>query len=176
MIQVKDKTFKRYIDNYAIQKRVMEIGKQISKDYAEKSPVIIGVLNGAYMFLSDLSKSITVPAEVSFIKISSYEGDTSTGTVKNILGLGTNLENRHVLIVEDIVDTGLSMVHLLNQVREKNPASIKTVTLLHKPDALQHQVVLDYVGFEIPNKFVVGYGLDYDGFGRNIPEIYQLTT
>ena len=176
MIQVKDKTFKSYITQSAIEKRVMEMGKAITNDYDGKNPVIIGVLNGAYMFLADLSKFIGIPAEVSFIKISSYQGETSTGKVKKMLGLDTDLQDRHVLIVEDIVDTGLSMVHLLGQIYEKNPASVKTVPLLHKPEALQHKVPLDYVGFEIPNKFVVGYGLDYDGYGRNISEIYQLTT
>jgi hypoxanthine phosphoribosyltransferase len=176
MIEVKDKTFKPYLTKPAIEKRVIEMGKEISKDYQEKDPLIIGVLNGAYIFLSDLSKSIDIPAEISFIKISSYEGESSTGKIKKLIGLDAELKNRHVLIVEDIVDTGLSMMHLLAQVFEKKPASVKTATLLHKPEALRHAVRLDYIGFEIPNKFVVGYGLDYNGFGRNIPEIYQLAT
>lgn len=176
MIEVKDKTFKPYLRQPEIEKRVKELGREISKDYLGKNPVLIGVLNGAFIFLSDLSKSVDIPAEISFIKISSYEGESSTGKVKKLIGLDVELKNRHVLIVEDIVDTGLSMVHLLSQVYEMKPASVKTVTLLHKPDALQHTVTLDYVGFQIPNKFVVGYGLDYDGFGRNMPEIYQLAT
>ena len=176
MIEVKDKIFKPYLGQPTIEKRVKELGREISKDYRGKDPIIIGVLNGAYIFLSDLSKAIDIPAEISFIKISSYEGDSSTGKVKRLIGLDVELENRHVLLVEDIVDTGLSMINLLSQVNEKEPASVKTVTLLYKPDALRHNVALDYIGFQIPNKFVVGYGLDYDGFGRNIPEIYQLST
>lgn len=174
MIKVKDKSFILFLDEKTIQKRITELGFEISRDFENKNPVIIGVLNGSFMFLSDLSKKITVEAEVTFIKISSYSGESSTGKVKNLIGLESKLEGRHVIVVEDIVDTGLSMLHLNQQLQEKNPASISLVTLLHKPDALLHNIPLDYVGFEIPNKFVVGYGLDYDGYGRNIPEIYQL--
>jgi len=126
------------------------------------------------MFLSDLAKKISVPAEITFIKFSSYSGETSTGTVKNLIGLEAELKGRSVIVVEDIVDTGLTMLHLMNQLQEQKPASITLVTLLYKPEALKYKINLDYIGFEIPNRFVVGYGLDYDGFGRNIPEIYQL--
>lgn len=174
MIQLKDKTFTLYLDKKTIENRVKEIGKQLSEDYKGKDPIIIGVLNGAFMFLSDLAKHIQIPAEISFLKIASYQGETSTGKVKNLLGLEADLKDRHVILVEDIVDTGLSMTHLLSLINEKDPSSVKIATLLHKPEALQHQIKIDYLGFEIPNKFVVGYGLDYDGFGRNIPEIYQL--
>lgn len=174
MIQLKDKTFTLYLDKKTIENRVKEIGKQLSEDYKGKDPIIIGILNGAFMFLSDLAKYIQIPAEISFLKIASYQGETSTGKVKNLLGLEADLKGRHVILVEDIVDTGLSMTHLLSLINEKEPSSVKIATLLHKPEALQHQITIDYLGFEIPNKFVVGYGLDYDGFGRNIPEIYQL--
>ena len=174
MIQLKDKTFTLYIDKKTIENRVEEIGKQLSEDYEGKVPILIGILNGSFMFLSDLAKQIQIPAEFSFLKIASYHGETSTGSVKNLLGLEADLKDRHVILVEDIVDTGLSMTHLLSLINEKEPASLKIVTLLHKPEALRHQITIDYLGFEIPNKFVVGYGLDYDGFGRNIPEIYQL--
>jgi hypoxanthine phosphoribosyltransferase len=174
MIKVKDKSFILFLDEKTIQKRITELGFEISRDFESKNPVIVGVLNGSFMFLSDLSKKITIEAEVTFIKISSYSGESSTGKVKNLIGLDSKLEGRHVIVVEDIVDTGLSMQHLTQQLLEINPASISLVTLLYKPEALKYNIPLDYVGFEIPNKFVVGYGLDYDGFGRNIPEIYQL--
>ncbi|RZS94785.1 adenylate kinase [Cecembia calidifontis] len=174
MIRIKDKIFTPYLDRTVIENRVKELGKQLSEDYKDKDPIIIGVLNGSFMFLSDLVKHIQIPAEISFLKIASYQGETSTGKVKNLIGLDAELKGRHVILVEDIVDTGLSMVHLLNLINEKQPLSVKIVTLLHKPEALKHPVKIDYLGFEIPNKFVVGYGLDYDGFGRNIPEIYQL--
>jgi hypoxanthine phosphoribosyltransferase len=174
MIQIKDKTFILFLDEKTIQKRIAEIGFEISRDFENKNPIIIGVLNGSFMFLSDLAKQINIPAEITFIKISSYSGEKSTGKVKNLIGLEVELEGRNVIIVEDIVDTGLTMLHLINRLKEENPASITLATLLHKPEALKHKVHLDHIGFEIPNKFVVGYGLDYDGFGRNIPEIYQL--
>ena len=174
MIQVKDKTFILFLYEKTLQKRITEIGSEISKDFENKDPIIIGVLNGSFMFLSDLAKKITIPAEITFIKISSYEGEKSTGNVKNLIGLDSGLEGRNIIVVEDIVDTGLSMLHLIDQLRKTNPATISLATLLHKPEALKYKIQLDYVGFEIPNKFVVGYGLDYDGYGRNIPEIYQL--
>lgn len=176
MIEIKDKTFVPFLEQDKIQERVIELGKEISKDYAGKQPVILGILNGAFMFLSDLAKQITISSELSFIKISSYAGDSSTGKVSQMIGLETNLTNRHVIVVEDIVDTGLSMKHLAELIKEKNPASLAVATLLHKPEAIKHPIKLDYVGFNISNKFVVGYGLDYDGLGRNLPEIYQLKT
>lgn len=176
MVEIKDKTFVPFLKQDKIQERVNELGKEISKDYAGKQPVILGILNGAFMFLSDLAKQITISSELSFIKISSYSGESSTGKVSQMIGLETNLTNRHVIVVEDIVDTGLSMKHLVELIKEKNPASLAVATLLHKPEAIKHPIKLDYVGFNIPNKFVVGYGLDYDGLGRNLPEIYQLKT
>ncbi len=174
MIKIKDKEFVPFISATEIDKRLKEIGEQISKDFQNDNPLIIGVLNGAFMFLSDLSKHITIPVEISFVKMSSYEGTGSTGKVKDLIGLEADLDNRHVIIIEDIVDSGLSMSHLLDIIKSKKPQSVVLATLLFKPEALKYQIDLNYVGFEIPNKFVVGYGLDYDGFGRNIPEIYQL--
>ncbi len=174
MITLKDKSFVPFLSEDAIVQKVHELGSKISDDYKGKEPILLGVLNGSFMFLSDLAKQITIPSIISFIKISSYEGDSSTGVIKNLIGLQIDLKGRDVLIVEDIVDTGLSMVHLLELLGEHQPASIRIVTLLSKPEALQYKVVLDYVGFDIPNKFVVGYGLDYDGLGRNLPAIYQL--
>ncbi len=174
MITLKDKCFVPFLTADEIVQKVHELGIKISDDYDKKEPILLGVLNGSFMFLSDLAKQITIPTIISFIKIASYEGESSTGMVKNLIGLQIDLKGRDVIIVEDIVDTGLSMAHLLELIWEHHPASIRIVTLLHKPEAMKHKVMLDYVGFEIPNKFVVGYGLDYDGLGRNLPEIYQL--
>lgn len=150
------------------------MGGQITSDYQGSTPLLIGIMNGAFMFLSDLSKQIDLPIEISFVKVSSYESMSSTGRINPIIGLDINLFGRDVIIVEDIVDTGLSMSYILEAVRESNPQSIQIATLLLKPDALQKEINPKYIGFEIPNKFVVGYGLDYDGLGRNLKEIYQL--
>lgn len=174
MIQIKDKEFISYITEEMLAKRVRELGGEISRDFRSESPVLLGVLNGSFMFLSDLAKSISIPLEICFLKISSYQGTHSTGKVKDMSTLDIDLNERCVIIVEDIVDTGLSMTYLLEKIRRLNPKSISIATLLTKPEALQHPVKVDYVGFEIPNRFVVGYGLDYDGYGRNLPAIYQL--
>jgi hypoxanthine phosphoribosyltransferase len=174
MITIKDKEFLPFITAETIQKRLEALGKEISIDYSDKVPLFIGVLNGSFMFLSDLVKYVSCPLEVSFIRLSSYEGVQSTGTVQSILGLTLDIKDRHVVIVEDIVDTGLSMHTLLEELKSQLPYAISIVTLLLKPDALKYPIECKYVGFKIPNKFVVGYGLDYDGLGRNLPEIYQL--
>jgi hypoxanthine phosphoribosyltransferase len=174
MIQIKDKDFILYISEDMLAKRVQEMGAKISRDFKGQSPLLVGVLNGSFMFLADLAKSISIPVEICFLKISSYQGTASTGKVKDISTLEVDLNGRPVIIVEDIVDTGLSMSYLIEKIRKLGPTSISIATLLTKPDALQYPVKVDYVGFEIPNKFVVGYGLDYDGYGRNLPAIYQL--
>ncbi|HLW21408.1 MAG TPA: hypoxanthine phosphoribosyltransferase [Cyclobacteriaceae bacterium] len=174
MIQVKDKQFVPFIKESELLQRVSELGRQITDDYKGSSPLLIGVMNGAFMFLSDLSKTIDLPVELSFVKISSYESMSSTGTIKPLIGLETSLANRDVIIVEDIVDTGLSMSYVLEMLQKSQPRSLEIVTLLLKPEALKKDIQPKYVGFEIPTKFVVGYGLDYDGFGRNLREIYQL--
>ncbi|GGZ23330.1 hypoxanthine phosphoribosyltransferase [Echinicola pacifica] len=174
MLKVRDKEFKLYLSAEELKDRVNQIGAQLSQDYAGKEPVVLGVLNGAFMFLSDLMKAVDTPLEMSFIKISSYESMSSTGKVKEVLGLTGSLAGRHVLVVEDIVDTGLSMAYLINELKAQAPSSVEVVSLLLKPEALTAAVSVKYVGFEIPNKFVVGYGLDYDGYGRNLKEIYQL--
>lgn len=174
MVTLKDKSFQPFISAETIQERLENLGREISNDYKDSTPIVIGILNGSFMFLSDLVKYINCPIEVSFIRISSYEGTDSSGKVKSILGLNTPLLNRDVLIVEDIVDTGLSMASVLEELKSLKPKSIKIATLLLKPEALKHKITCDYIGFNIPNKFVVGYGLDYDGLGRNLPEIYQL--
>ena len=174
MISIKEKIFVPYITANSLKKRVEEIGNEISKDFKEDCPVLLGVLNGSFMFLSDLAKSISTHMEVSFVKVSSYSGTSSTGNVKNLMGLDIDLKNRSIIIVEDIIDTGLSMTHLLEMVQKENPKKIAIATLLLKPEALKYPMEINYIGFEIPNKFVVGYGMDFDGLGRNLPELYQL--
>ncbi|MFC5627226.1 hypoxanthine phosphoribosyltransferase [Algoriphagus winogradskyi] len=175
-IILKDKIFEIYLSAEKIRVRNTELGKAISRDFVGKELVVIGILNGSFVFMADLCRQIDLPISTSFIKVSSYSGTESTGNVRSILGLEEKIEGKNVLIVEDIVDTGISMDYLLKALSEFNPAKISIVTLLHKPDAFQFNYALDYVGFEIPNKFVVGYGLDYDGLGRNLPDIYQLST
>ncbi|AWW30307.1 hypoxanthine phosphoribosyltransferase [Echinicola strongylocentroti] len=174
MLKVKDKEFELYLSERQLRERIQVLGGKLSEDYKSKDPVVLGVLNGAFMFLSDLMKEIDAPLQMAFIKIASYEATRSTGQVKEVIGLSMGIGDRHVIIVEDIVDTGRSMDYLIKKLKEHSPSSISVVSLLLKPEALESDVVVDYVGFEIPNKFVVGYGLDYDGYGRNLKEIYQL--
>jgi hypoxanthine phosphoribosyltransferase len=175
MIQVLDKTFVPYINATQIAERVAALGAQIMADYKDKNPLIIGILNGSFMFASDLYKHIAISSEISFVKLASYKGTTSTGNVVNMIGLDKDLFERHVIIIEDIVDTGKTLSSFLPTLQHQHPASIEICTLLQKPEALQHPLDVKYIGFEIPNKFVVGYGLDYDGYGRNLPEIYQIS-
>lgn len=175
-MKVKDKEFEIYLGAGEISQRNSQLGKAITQDFEGKELVILGVLNGSFVFMADLCRYIDLPLSVTFIKVSSYSGTESTGKVRSILGLEEKIEGKYVLIVEDIVDTGISMNHLLHALSGYNPAKLSIATLLHKPDAFQFNYALDYVGFEIPNKFVVGYGLDYDGLGRNLPDIYQLRT
>lgn len=173
-IQVNDKEFVPYLSESEIQNRVLELAKKISEDYEGKDPLFLGILNGSFIFAADLFKRITVPASISFIKLVSYKGTSSTGTVITSIGLEEGLKDRDIIIVEDIVDTGKTLTEFLPTLSTQNPLSIKICTLLQKPDALQYPLDVDYVGFSIPNKFVVGYGLDYDSYGRNLPEIYQI--
>lgn len=174
MIHIQDKSFVPFISSTTIQSRIGELAIEINSDYQDKNPIFIGVLNGAFVFLSDLFKRIEIPCEVTFIRVSSYQNTQSTGTVKQILGLQEDIRGRHILLVEDIVDTGLTMQQIIQEVIALQPASVATVTLLHKPEALAAEIDLDYVGFDIENKFVVGYGLDYNGQGRNLDAVYVL--
>jgi hypoxanthine phosphoribosyltransferase len=173
-ITVHDKTFQTYLAEELIQQKVKELAAVINKDYEGKKPLFIAILNGAFMFASDLFKNLTIEAEICFIKLASYKGTRSSGQVITAIGLDHDLYNRHVVIIEDIVDTGKTLTEFLPQLRHQHPASFKIVALLQKPEAAQFPLTVDYVGFTIPNKFVVGYGLDYDGLGRNLKEIYQL--
>lgn len=174
-VAVKDLSFEVFLPESMIKSRLAEIGEAISKRFEGEELVLLGVLNGSFMVMADLVREIRLPLTVEFLRISSYTGTSSTGEVKTVLGLAANLENKNVLIVEDIVDTGVSMDYLLSELSKQNPKSLRIATLLFKREAFRFNYPLDYVGFEIPNKFVVGYGLDYDGFGRNLPDLYQLS-
>ncbi|MDP5121397.1 MAG: hypoxanthine phosphoribosyltransferase [Spirosomaceae bacterium] len=174
MQKVKDKYFKTLIPAVDIQAKVTEIANLLNTDYADKNPLLIGVLNGSFIFLSDLFKCMKIDCEVTFMRVSSYESLRSTGKVTQIIGLKEDISNRHVLIVEDIVDTGQTLVNVKEQLAKLKPASLKVVTLLNKPEAMLKPLPLDYVGFKIKNDFVIGYGLDYDGLGRNLPDICVL--
>lgn len=173
-VSVHDKQFRPYISAAQIQQRVAELGTQISKDYEGLQPLIIAILNGSFIFAADLFRTLTIDAEISFIKLASYKGTTSTGSVVTAIGMDEMLSGRHVIILEDIIDTGKTLHSFLPEITQRQPASLKIATFLSKPEALQHEVTADYIGFEIPNNFVVGYGLDYDGLGRNLPELYTL--
>lgn len=165
--------FELYIDRDAIQKRVREIGAELSRDLEGKVPIFIGVLNGSFMFLADLMRSVEIDCEVDFWKLSSYGVEKVTsGEVKELKRVDADLRGRHVIVVEDIVDTGLSIEYVVARIQEYGPASLQVVTLLHKIEATETKVTLDYVGFRIPNRFVIGYGLDYGQLARNLPEIY----
>jgi hypoxanthine phosphoribosyltransferase len=173
-IVVHDKSFEPYLDASAIKEKVQRIGNELNRDYQGKKPLFIAILNGSFMFASDLFKVLQIDAEICFIKLASYKGTKSTGHIITAIGLDTDLYNRHVVIVEDIVDTGKTLSEFLPQLKYQQPASLKIAALLHKPDAMVYPLNIDYLGFTIPNDFVVGYGLDYDGLGRNIPEIYKV--
>lgn len=174
MITCKDKQFKIYLKNEAIQARLKELGQAINEQYQDKKPLFLSVLNGVFRVVGDLFNYVEVECGVSFVKLQSYAGTSSTGEVNTLIGLEVDLTGRHVILVEDIVDTGKTLHEFLPQLQALNPASIAIFTLLIKPEALQYEIPLDYVGFEVPNHFLVGYGLDYDGWGRQHNDIYQL--
>ena len=168
-------TFVPYISRDSIDARIKELGKEIVRDYADKSPLFICVLNGAFPFASDLFRaSEGIDAQITFIRLKSYAGMGSTGTIKEVIGLQEDVAGRNVIVVEDIVDTGHTIAHLLRGLREKGAADVKVATLLFKPDALVRPVSPDYVGFNIPTKFIIGYGLDLNGKARNLNDIYVL--
>ena len=174
-IHVHDKDFKPYLNRSEIAARVAELGAEISKDYAGRTPLFLAVLNGSFVFASDLFRSLSIEAEISFIKLASYKGTSSTGNVVTAIGLEEQLHGRDVILLEDIVDTGRTLHDFLPEVRLRQPASLRICAFLTKPVALQHKEVhVDYTGFEVPNLFVLGYGLDYDGLGRNLPDLWQV--
>jgi hypoxanthine phosphoribosyltransferase len=173
-VRVKDKDFKLFLPKEAIQENIRRIAGNINKDLEGRNPLFLAVLNGSFMFAADLMKNITIPCEICFVKLASYEGMQSGGKVREVFGLTEHIEGRTVVIVEDIVDSGRTMQQMLHSLESRNPAEIRIATFLLKPEALQCELKLDYVAFEIPNDFVVGFGLDYDGYGRNFSEVYSL--
>jgi len=174
LVKLNDRTFRLYKSETEILSAVRAIANEINNDYLGKRPLIVPLLNGSFMFASDLMKELKLDCEISFIKTASYQGTSSTGVVNTIMGLSQPIEGRNLIVLEDIIDTGHTLAKVLPVLREGNPASLKVATLLLKPLAVQIPVTVDYVGMEIPNEFIVGYGLDYDGLGRNLRDIYQV--
>lgn len=174
MAKIGNREFVTFITSRELQMRVKSMAEELTADYRGKDPLFLIILNGAFMFATDLLKEIKIPARLSFIKVASYRGTESTGEICELIGLSENLKDKDVILVDDIIDTGLTMKKVMDKVREEKPASVKIVSLLLKPDAFGNQFDVDYVGFTIPNDFVVGYGLDYDGYGRNLKDLYKL--
>lgn len=174
IVKIKDKTFKISIPEAEILKHVKEVADRINRDMADKNPLFLAVLNGSFMFAADLMKLITIPCEISFVKLASYQGVISTGSVREVIGINEDLNGRTVIIIEDIVDTGLTMKRMMESIGTRNPASVDICTLLLKPEKLQEPLDVKYVAMEIPNEFIVGYGLDYDQQGRNLRDIYTV--
>ncbi len=172
-ITAHDLSFEPFISEMAITARVKSLGSKVREQYQGKCPLFVGVLNGAFVFAADLVRASGVECEVAFVRLASYEGTASSGKVSTVIGMDFEVKNRHVIVVEDIVDSGRTLHFFFEELQKLEPASITLAALLHKPDALQFPVKIDYLGFEIPNKFVVGYGLDYNGLCRNLPSIYQ---
>lgn len=175
LIRVHDKSFEPYLTADDISAAIKKLAAALNSEYQDKRPLFIAILNGSFIFASDLFKELTIEAEICFIKLASYKGTKSTGHVVTAIGLDIDLIGRDVIIIEDIVDTGKTLSEFLPQLRHQQPASLKIVALLHKPEATRYPLKIDYLGFTIPDKFVVGYGLDYDGLGRNLPAIYKLS-
>lgn len=173
-MKIKDKSFEILIQETDLQDKIAIMAKTINEDYKGKEPLFIGVLNGSFMFVADMMKHITLPSKVSFIKLASYSKMTSSGRIKELIGLNENIFQKDVIILEDIIDSGLTMASVLADFKERGASSVAVATLLLKPKALKVKVDIKYVGFEISDEFVVGYGLDYDGLGRNSGAIYQL--
>jgi hypoxanthine phosphoribosyltransferase len=173
-IKVLDKEFEIYLNHDQIVEKINETAKIISKDLKNENPLFLGILNGSFMFISDLFKELDLDCNISFLKLASYSGTNSTGTVKRLIGLNEDIKDRTVVIIEDIVDTGITLDHIIKQLKGYEPAKIKICTLLFKPNAYKMSYKVDYCAFKIPNDFIVGYGLDYDGYGRNYKNIYKI--
>lgn len=174
VIRVKDKNFAISIPEQEILKRVKAIAARINEDYQGQKPIFLAVLNGSFVFAADLLREIELPCEISFVKLASYQGTQTTGAIHELIGLNIDITGRPVIVVEDIVDTGVTMAHMLETLSKQNPSSIEVCTLLLKPGKLEAKLNIRYCCMEIPNDFIVGYGLDYDGFGRNTRDIYTL--
>ena len=172
-ISLHDKQFEPYLSAAQLAAAIEELATRLNQDYAYKTPLFMAVLNGSFMFAADLLKALRIPCEISFIRLASYQGTSSTGKVQEILGLTEEIGGRHVVVIEDIVDTGHTMRMLLDKLAVQQPASLEVASLFMKPECLQHEVPVRYVGLSIPNDFIVGYGLDFDGLGRNYPDVYK---
>ncbi|MBN2237106.1 MAG: hypoxanthine phosphoribosyltransferase [Bacteroidales bacterium] len=173
-IRLHDKKFSVSIDSKKIDEAIQVVADKINIDYQGKNPLFLVVLNGAFMFASDLLKKVNIDCEVSFVKLSSYSGTSSTHVVRELIGLDEALTNRYVLVIEDIIDTGITMDNTIQKLKHLQAADVKIATLLFKPNAFEKNYSIDYIGMEIPNDFIVGYGLDYDGLGRNLADIYKI--
>ena len=173
-VKIKDKSFRVSIPEAEIKERVKALAEQMSKDLEGKNPIFLGVLNGSFIFAADLMREMTVPCEISFVKLASYQGTTSTGKVREVLGINENLSGRTVVIVEDIVESGQTMKQMIESLGTRNPESVRICTLFFKPEKLKEDLDLDYVAFRIPDDFIVGYGLDYDGLGRELKDVYSI--
>ena len=174
-MRIKDKSFEPFIDAEKIGEKVEQLAKAINEDYSDKTPLFLSILNGSFMFAADLMKKVTISSEISFIKVASYNSMVSSGHITELIGLSEPIFNRHIVVLEDIVDTGRTMKQIISSLEERGAKSIEIASLLVKPEALESKIDVKYLGFEIPNDFVVGYGLDYDGLGRNLASIYTLT-
>lgn len=172
-IVVHDLTFELFIAQEQLTNRVKQLGEIVSTKYRGKNPLFLGILNGSFIFMADLIRSCSMDCEVAFLRLSSYEGTHSSGSVSTLIGIDISITGRHLIIVEDIIDTGLTLSYLLAELEKSNPSSICIITLLIKPDCLRYELPVKHVGFEIPPEFVIGYGLDYNGLGRNLPAIYK---
>ena len=173
-VKIKDKSFRVSIPETEIKQRVKALAEQMSKDLEGKNPIFLGVLNGSFIFAADLMREMTIPCEISFVKLASYQGTTSTGKVHEVLGINEDLSGRTVVIVEDIVESGQTMKHMIESLGTRNPESVRICTLFFKPEKLKEELNLDYVAFSIPDDFIVGYGLDYDGLGRELKDVYTI--
>lgn len=174
VITIKEKQFELFIEQEVIEQAIKRVAEQMNAELADKNPIFLAVLNGAFMFAGELMKEVSIASEITFVRLASYHGTTTTNRVQEVLGLNESIRGRSVVIVEDIVDSGNTMVSLLRELEKQAPEEIKIATLLFKPAALKQQLHLDYVALEIPNDFIVGYGLDYDGYGRNLKDIYKV--
>jgi hypoxanthine phosphoribosyltransferase len=173
-IRILDKDFRELFTEKVIQQRIEELARQINNDLSGKEVVFLGILNGAFLFAADLFRRIDFPARISFVKLASYQGTSSSGTIKELIGWNENIKNKMIVVVEDIVDTGNTLERIVDELVIRKASEIKIAAMLFKPAAYTKSIPLDYIGFEIPNDFVVGYGLDYDGFGRNLSSVYTL--
>lgn len=174
VITIKDKQFELFIEQEVIEQEIKRVAEQINAELEGTNPIFLSVLNGAFMFAGELMKEVSIPSEITFVRLASYRGTTSSERVQEVLGLNESIEGRSVVIVEDIVDSGNTMVSLLRELANYKPKEVRIATLLFKPAALKQKLHLDYVALEIPNDFIVGYGLDYDGYGRNLKDIYKV--